>query len=1301
MRILFLGTLYMGFGKQCSHRVAISSTTLLFCAALWAQFLPERYLSSVANPPLTNIAKADLDGDGIQDLIMDASGTLSFLPGATPDMEAPFRSIGSGASTSYIYTADMDQDGDLDVIVYNAIFENLGQGVLWNSHALVTGVQVIHAVTDLDNDGDIDLVVRAGNGFHVMFNQGYFAFNAPVLIETGIAISLFVWDPDGNGVKDLLAQKGTTVYHYANTGTGAFAAPVSLITGIGNLSALEDMDNDGDLDILSMIPSSVKLHSRTGPLQFAAPIDLQTGSAYDAGAVNRTVYDLDSDGDKDIIISMPTNLGASYLRNDGGGVYKWTGESIAHLHGVNGAAYAMTFMDMDLDTDPDMVYVNQSGELYWQENKGGPGFDTRPIHSGATLTRTPIHVDLNGDGMMDVLVSSNSVYRWCRNTGNGVFAAPVVLAQTASDQDHFADADGDGLVDLFTWISSAGNSTASWKRNLGNGVFGSATTLYSIAGYFPLEMVADIDGDGDEDVLSFYAYGQQRWYLNNGNGIFSSSSLIIYSGYEFDGLMDMDGDGDMDPYFAEQFNDLGEAMCRFGYARNNGGTSFTMVSAERTIGVNGLWWSYDGSMLDVDRDGRLDVLFYTVVPESGDARLIWYRNVDPGWDYWPITVYSVGFNAASIGDQRLADVDDDGDLDLIAGASVILNIGQGLFGYPQQLANIQANELRVVPGDLNNDGAIDLTIWCGTEEVRWTQFLAENDLAGGSHPLVIPRPGTYRSAVDLDLDGDLDVLHATGWFENDGNANFTEHVVDGLYRTGLNIWLAADLDGDSDLDLIAADGTLGIMAWMERLPGNVFAEPRSIAPFNTGVPTRTGDLDGDGDIDIMVSPFGSSNGKWLRNMGAGTFQVVSLTSRHYAQEIGDFDGDGDLDMVGIYPNFSSWYLAIFANNGAGAFTLVSNFSNTYQRPAGTFADLDGDGDLDFAFGQQGVYYGPNQGGGTIQTIRNPVGGGGVDFLRIICKDHDGDGDLDVYAIGLYWCFLYLNSGSATFSNGGSYSFGGLRDGGDMNGDGVLDLLGDQDGRLWVALGTQGQVALSVSAMLGGPFATATEHNNDNLRSAGLLPLVEPYTAAGYTHIGGGGESISAARLQVLGANAFVDWVVVELRDPNNPAQRVAARSGLLQRDGSIVDVDGVSPLTFDVPAGNYHVAVLHRNHLPVMTASPIALSTAVGTIDFTNPATATYGTNAQQNINGTMVLWPGDANFNGEVRYTGTGNDRDLILVAIGGTTPINTVTNTYSPLDINMDGTIRYTGTNNDRDIILQTIGGVVPTATRVEQLP
>ncbi|MBK7242205.1 MAG: delta-60 repeat domain-containing protein [Flavobacteriales bacterium] len=246
------------------------------------------------------------------------------------------------------------------------------------------------------------------------------------------------------------------------------------------------------------------------------------------------------------------------------------------------------------------------------------------------------------------------------------------------------------------------------------------------------------------------------------------------------------------------------------------------------------------------------------------------------------------------------------------------------------------------------------------------------------------------------------------------------------------------------------------------------------------------------------------------------------------------------------------------------------------------------------------------------------------------------------------------------------------------------------------------IQLSPRVLLGGAYDVATYMMEDGLRAAGLLPMTEPYTELGYIHAADGGEEVLApGATSILGPNAIVDWVVVELLSPALPINVIASRSALVQRDGDVVAEDGVSPVSFNAPYGNYHIAIRHRNHLGVMSAAPIALSSSVSFIDFTNPATATYGTNAQQNINGTMVLWPGDANFNGEVKYTGTGNDRDLILTAIGGATPTNTVTNTYSPLDINMDGTIRYTGTNNDRDIILQTIGGVVPTAARIQQLP
>jgi len=243
-------------------------------------------------------------------------------------------------------------------------------------------------------------------------------------------------------------------------------------------------------------------------------------------------------------------------------------------------------------------------------------------------------------------------------------------------------------------------------------------------------------------------------------------------------------------------------------------------------------------------------------------------------------------------------------------------------------------------------------------------------------------------------------------------------------------------------------------------------------------------------------------------------------------------------------------------------------------------------------------------------------------------------------------------------------------------------------------------------VLDGAYEAGLGRMRDNLRQQGLIPLVEPYTAMGYPQVGGGGEVATSLWLNqtVFSVHRSVDWVRVELRAANDPTQLIASGQFVLWSNGRLLQSNNGSEVVMKAPPGNYYVVVRHRNHLASMTVAPVFLSSNLANatvLDLTLPATATYGSNAQKNINGKMVLWPGDANFNGEVKYTGTGNDRDLILNAIGGTTPTNTVTNTYSPFDINMDGTIRYTGTNNDRDIILETIGGVVPTATRVEQLP
>ena len=121
-----------------------------------------------------------------------------------------------------------------------------------------------------------------------------------------------------------------------------------------------------------------------------------------------------------------------------------------------------------------------------------------------------------------------------------------------------------------------------------------------------------------------------------------------------------------------------------------------------------------------------------------------------------------------------------------------------------------------------------------------------------------------------------------------------------------------------------------------------------------------------------------------------------------------------------------------------------------------------------------------------------------------------------------------------------------------------------------------------------------------------------------------------------------------------------------------------------------------------MTAVTVALSALSVTVDFTAAATATYGTNARKTSGGEIPaqgLWAG-VTFNGQVKCTGSGNDRDPILVTVGSTTPNNTVS-IYSTRDVNLNGQVKYTGSANDRDPILVNVGSTTPNNVRTQQLP
>jgi hypothetical protein len=232
--------------------------------------------------------------------------------------------------------------------------------------------------------------------------------------------------------------------------------------------------------------------------------------------------------------------------------------------------------------------------------------------------------------------------------------------------------------------------------------------------------------------------------------------------------------------------------------------------------------------------------------------------------------------------------------------------------------------------------------------------------------------------------------------------------------------------------------------------------------------------------------------------------------------------------------------------------------------------------------------------------------------------------------------------------------------------------------------------------------------HDSLRVLGLIPSVEPYSTAPYfqTPINdNSGKNLGPTALNATGPDAIVDWILLEVRDASTMA-KVATRRALVQRDGEIVDTNGVSPVVFSTVApGNYFVSVKHRNHLGVMTLNPVALTLSGGPIDFTQqflwtkPASPAI-VNAPARVYGlTQVLWAGDARANKNTKYNGFQNDKEAVLAIVSPN--FNGSVPGYRVEDVNMDGKVRYNNTDNDRNVILFTVTVATPNAIYNQHTP
>jgi len=331
---------------------------------------------------------------------------------------------------------------------------------------------------------------------------------------------------------------------------------------------------------------------------------------------------------------------------------------------------------------------------------------------------------------------------------------------------------------------------------------------------------------------------------------------------------------------------------------------------------------------DIDGDGDLDIVGGENHSNSTD-RVNWWENTAGDGSAW--TEHTIG-QLNQVSDVFTADLDGDGDLDALVASSLGREIvwwenavrgenrvGQGALWRERSIDDDFDGALSVYAADVDNDGDQDVIgAASGRAEIAWWENVTGDATTWRKRTIESGYEGARStSAVDVDGDGDLDVLGAAydlnefAWWENlagDGSA-WVKHLIDDFYLA--QTVSAADVDGDGDQDILGAPaGVLGDgLTWWENIAGNGRSWTRRTldAEFNGGDAVIAEDIDADGHLDVLSNSFGVY--AWWRNVwGDGsewkkaTIYVSGLTTESAAAA--DIDGDGDLDVIGsLYQGF--------------------------------------------------------------------------------------------------------------------------------------------------------------------------------------------------------------------------------------------------------------------------------------------------------------------------------------------------------------------------------------------------------------
>lgn len=687
-------------------------------------------LETHAVPSLT-----DWDGDGDLDLFVGMkNGTISLYTNEGdrffPDWKLASENyllIDTGGESAP-YFVDFDADGDEDMVMGSSnhtvgLFENreqLGRRVLWPINTnifnfnklVVTGQRASITTGDLDGDGDLDMIVGEANG-----NLNYYR-------NDGSAT-----EPDWTLVTEELM----------------------FITGMENSApALGDIDGDKDLDLL--------VGDKEGRLAFIENV----------GTPEKAVWEF-----KD----------KTYFQIDVGS------NSVPRL------------VDLDGDQDLDLMMGNFTGRVVLYLNKGtvtDPAFaleSTRFASAKTSQNSVPALFDWNADQSVDLIVGGEDgkILTYLSPGPKAMEQLNWLTTDRAFGQynvdtlshPYFADVNGDGNLDLLL-----GNNEGDFLLYLNGGVGSAADDLQVVVDNSidqksgslvvenvegPIELdLTEITDDGpiEEEEQPFEAFlmeeGPQMGVMDpefKSVPIHLVKNRLIKKSSPT--LGDLDADGDYDLL-------IGSKSGKIYYYENQGSDtnwSFQLVN-EDYLNTSDL--SNTTPVLhDLDQDGDLDLVVGTSL-----GRLRFY--VNQGTTEEPNFVLEKGyFDGLWLGPNAkptVVDLNGDAILDLLVGTLrgklTFISNESNRFMIVRRDYQLMDFGIASTPSfaDLNNDGIPDLMV--GSDQGKILFFKNEaNDLTGkwNAQPQIgadlKPAKGSNPTAVDLDRDGDLDLITGSdqGW----------------------------------------------------------------------------------------------------------------------------------------------------------------------------------------------------------------------------------------------------------------------------------------------------------------------------------------------------------------------------------------------------------------------------------------------------------------------------------------------------------------------------------------------------------